>query len=172
MRVASCDISTGGGSRNRENHRDFTESTISQTALEIAPLSHPVISAKSSSTRHEFTQDFSKISPTARARSPTAVHGTWLEENSPPPTGGRARSTHASLRTRFRAQRAVRQARPRPLRRRAVVWLARTPEGRLRVAHGRQQPSLVARPGPHSHMAALQPASITAAMRRYLFCGM
>ena len=43
-----------------------------------------MISAKSSSTRHEFTQDFSKISPTARARSPTAVHGTWLEENSPP----------------------------------------------------------------------------------------
>ncbi len=83
-------ISTGGGSRNRENHRDFTESTISQTALEIAPLSHPVISAKSSSTRHEFTQDFSKISPTARARSPTAVHGTWLEENSPP-AGERAR---------------------------------------------------------------------------------
>ncbi len=78
---------------------------------------------------------------------------------------------HASLRTRFRAQRAVRQARPRPLRRRAVVWLARTPEGRLRVAHGRQQPSL-ARPGPRSHMAALQPASITAAMRMYLFCGM
>ena len=73
-----------GGSRNHENHRDFIESTISQTGLEIAPLSHPVISAKSSSTRHEFTQDFSKISPTARARSPTAVHGTWLEENSPP----------------------------------------------------------------------------------------
>ena len=59
----------------------------------------------------------------------------------------RASALHASLRTRFRAQRAVRQARPRPLRRRAVVWLARTPEGRLRVAHGRQQPSL-ARPGP------------------------
>ena len=85
-------ISTGGGSP--ENHRDFTESTISQTALEIAPLSHPVISAKSSSTRHEFTQDFSKISPTARARSPTAVHGTWPRRKFT--TGERTRSTHHS----------------------------------------------------------------------------
>ena len=152
----ACTISTGGGSRNRENHRDFTESTISQTALEIAPLSHPVISAKSSSTRHEFTQDFSKISPTARARSPTAVHGTWLEENLPPAGERAPRITPDS----FSGSAGCAPGSPAPASA-ASRRLARSHAGRSTASGAWEAAALpcAARSSlGRSHMAALQPA--------------